>query len=268
MDKQELIKGILVFFSMTSIMFILGCTSQSVRSVNDSGWTSGGVDLVVNSNNQFAFDLYKMYNTDEENIFFSPYSISTAFAVLQEGARGETAEEIANVLGFPENESLRRSSFARIYNEINNPNKEYVLSTANGLWGQENYDFHGEFINNTREYYGADLTSVNFALDPEESCNTINNWVAVETNNKINEIVTPDMIDSLMRLIITNAIYFKGLWEIPFDVEDTKEVDFRVAALMNQLMTCSPEDLLSTRMRIHALKELKNIPKQVIERET
>ena len=105
MDKQELIKGVLIFFSMTSIMFILGCTSQPVRLVNDSGWTSGGVDLVVNSNNQFAFDLYKIYNSNEENIFFSPYSISTAFAVLQEGVRGETAEDKAphmrNVLRSP-----------------------------------------------------------------------------------------------------------------------------------------------------------------------
>lgn len=210
MKKNLLISLILVLVILYSILF-----AQDANSV-------------VTANNQFAFKLYAQYRSKDGNIFFSPFSISSAIAMTYEGARGETADEIQVAFGFPKDDSLRRESFLEINNRINKSDKEYQLHVANALWAQEDYKFIPNYFNLIDKYYGGKVTNLDFVNQTEDSRFTINKWVEEQTNDRIKDLVPRGSITPLTRLVLTNAIYFKGFWLKRFDKEDTKEEDFKV----------------------------------------
>lgn len=214
---------------ITTCIFSSGSTKKTSK-VDDTGATKEGVNAVVNANNQLAFELYSQFNEEskDSNIFFSPYSISIALTMTYEGARGQTAEEMQSVLHIPEDANVRRPNFARIYNKINKKDKKYKLSTANALWAQKDYKFLEEYTNNVEKYYGGKLTNLDFAGESEKSRQTINKWVEDQTNNKIKDLIPQGVLNAYTRLVLTNAIYFKGTWVKQFDEKDTKEEDFRI----------------------------------------
>ncbi|MFH1441702.1 MAG: serpin family protein [Candidatus Omnitrophota bacterium] len=187
------------------------------------------VSSIVDGNNQFAFELYSKYKSRDGNIFFSPYSISSALAMTYEGARGETADQMQAVFHFPENASTRRDSFLKLYQQINKKDKKYKLSTANALWAQKDYKFLEDYFNLIEEYYGGKATNLDFAKDTERSRVTINSWVEDQTNNKIKNLVPSGILTSYTRLVLTNAVYFKGFWLKQFGKKDTKDENFRIA---------------------------------------
>ncbi|NYZ76090.1 serpin family protein [Candidatus Micrarchaeota archaeon] len=191
------------------------------------GNTTAESSSVVNASNQFALELYSQYASQDGNIFFSPYSISTALAMTYEGARGKTAEEMQSVFHFPLDNNTRRAGFAAIYSEINRKDKKYNLSTANALWAQKDYKFLDSYFNLISTYYGGSVTNLDFIGDTENSRITINKWVEEQTNHKIKDILPPASITELTRLVLTNAVYFKANWFIPF-LNETTEQDFRV----------------------------------------
>jgi serpin B len=188
------------------------------------------VNNVVNSSNQFAFDLYSNLKGEKGNIFFSPYSISTAMAMTYEGARGQTAEEIRQVFHYPDDINVLRRGYTETINQINKKDKKYELRTANALWAQKDYRFLPEYFKTAEKYYGGKVTNVDFVRDTENSRLTINKWVEDQTNNRIRDLIPQGAINSLTRLVLTNAIYFKGNWETQFPKKNTKEADFRVSA--------------------------------------
>jgi serpin B len=226
-----MIKRFLSFIFL--LIFLSGCTNTSEISspikADDSGATVEGVNSVINANNQFALDLYLKLEDEEGNIFFSPYSIFVALAMTYEGARGKTAEEMQSVFHFPEDENIRRPSFAKIYNLVNKKNKKYELHTANALWAQKDYKFLDEYINAIKKYYVGEVTNVDFAKATENARLSINKWVEEQTNDKIKDLIPPGVLNALTRLVLTNAIYFKGLWVKQFDKKETREEDFRVS---------------------------------------
>ncbi len=213
--------------AILGIILVSGCVGNTAQTMDDKGATPEGVDSVVDANNQFAFDLYSKYKSNDDNIFFSPYSISTALAMTYEGARGKTAEEMQSVFHFPQDDNIRRPAFARLYNEINKGDKKYTLSTANALWAQNDYPFLGEYFDTIGKYYGGKVTNLDFKTDTENSRVTINNWVEEQTNNKIKDLIPSGAITPDTRLVLTNAIYFKGDWVLQFDKKNTREEDFR-----------------------------------------
>ncbi|MFA6338614.1 MAG: serpin family protein [Candidatus Paceibacterota bacterium] len=204
--------------------------SQSINVTDDKGSTSTGINSVVNGNNQFALELYSQLKSDDGNIFFSPYSISTALAMVYEGARGKTADEIQSVFHFPTDNNLRRSSFAAIHNQINKPDSKYQLSIANALWAQNDYKFLNDYLTVLLQYYDGKATNVDFKNSTEEARQLINNWVESKTNNKIKDLFPKGSLDSSTRLVLTNAIYFKGTWVKQFEKSQTKDEDFRVSS--------------------------------------
>ena len=123
----------------TAVLFLFPYQPDQPPQTDDTGSTQSGIQQVVNANNQFAFDLYSKYKDDpkykDANIFFSPYSISTALSMTYEGAKGQTANEMKSVFHFPESDILRPNS-AAIYNNINKKDKPYKLMTGNALWAQ------------------------------------------------------------------------------------------------------------------------------------
>ena len=199
---------------------------------DDTGVPPEGVKSIVNANNQFAFDLYPKFKEESENgnIFFSPHSISVALAMTYEGARGKTAEEMQRVLHIPEDENLRRENFASIYNQLNKTDAKYKLNTANALWVQQDFKLLDDYTNTIETYYDGKATNVDFAGATEQARQTINGWVEDKTNNKIKNLFPQGSLTPLFRLVLTNAIYFKGTWVKQFDKNDTRNENFRVSS--------------------------------------
>ena len=208
-------------------ILLLGCATQELPRVDDTQATPEGISAVVNANNQFAFELYSELNQDA-NVFFSPYSISTALAMTYEGANGETKEEMKAVFHFPDS-AVMRPAFASIYNQINKGAKKYKLNTANALWAQQDYPFLPEYLGLIDTYYGGKTTNLDFVTKTEESRVIINDWVEDKTNNTIKDLIPQGALNPMTRLVLTNAIYFKGNWLKQFKKSNTYEADFRVS---------------------------------------
>jgi serine protease inhibitor len=190
-------------------------------------------DLVtlVEGNTGFACDLYRQLSASEGNLFFSPYSISNALAMTYAGARGQTAAEMAQVLHFPLDPNHLHPVFAELIAALEPENTStYELAIANRLWGQQNYGFLPEFINLTQRYYGAPLQEVDFINATENARLTINAWVEQQTHNKIQNLLPKNILDRLTRLVLTNAIYFKGTWLSPFDASETQNQPFYLSS--------------------------------------
>lgn len=212
---------------MIAMLVLAGCgPTPTLILVDDSQSTPETLEEVVNANNQFALELYSNLSQEKGNVFFSPYSISTALAMTYEGARDETAEEMANVFHFAENKTIRQSSFAAIYNKLNKKDAEYKLHTANALWAQDDYYFLDNYKNTIEQYYGGKITNLDFVRDAENSRKTINNWVEEQTNDKIKDLLPQGSINGMTRLVLTNAIYFKGKWVMEFEKKKTRDSDF------------------------------------------
>ena len=183
---------------------------------------------VIEANNRFAINLYSQYKSEEGNIFFSPFSISTAMAMVYEGAEGKTAKEIKSVFGFPKYDNSRRNQYSDLLSEINKKEKEYALNTANALWAEQDFNFLDKYLTTVEKYYGGKTTNLDFKNEWEASRLIINNWVEDKTNDKIKDLLPEDVIDADTRLVLTNAIYFKAKWLIQFDTDKTSDEYFRV----------------------------------------
>ena len=186
---------------------------------------------VVDGNNQFATDLYSELTKEESgNLLLSPYSISTALAMTYAGARGETETEMAKVLHFTLPQDRLHPAFSGLISHFNEGGKKrpYQLNVANRLWGQKGYHFQPEFLKTTEEHYGAELAQVDFVSQTEQTRQTINRWVEEQTQEKIKDLIARGVLDGLTRLVLTNAIYFKGDWKYQFDKKRTKEAPFMV----------------------------------------
>lgn len=202
--------------------------NQKATPINSNQTSTIVLDNVVDANNQFASDLYSKYKSKEGNIFFSPFSVSTALAMTYEGAKGKTAEEMQAVLHLPVDKQKIRSDFVSIYGEINKENKAYMLTNANVLWVQKDYPFISNYYSTVDTYYKGKVTNLDFKTETEKSRVTINNWVENQTYNKIRNIIPPGILTSDTRLVLTNAIYFKANWSNQFDPQNTRDVKFYV----------------------------------------
>jgi serpin B len=223
-------KKLVVLLGIVAILTASGCIHGGGLA-DDSGATPEGISAHVNANNQFALDFYSnIRNKEDGNIFYSPYSISTALSMTYEGARGQTADEIQSVFHFSSIDSERRSSTAAIYNSLNKWNARYKLHTANALWVQEDYPISDEYTDTIERYYVGKASNVDFAGATEQARQTINSWVEQKTNYKIKDLFPQGSLGSLTRLVLTNAIYFKGTWVKQFDEAKTMDEDFRVSS--------------------------------------
>ena len=158
------------------------------------------------------------------NLFLSPLSISTALAMTYAGARGETATQMAAALHYTLDANTLAGDFASLLADLNSAGQNnYSLSVADALWGQQGYSFLAPFLNLVQADYDGGLHQVDFINDAEAARQTINNWVAQETNNKIQNLIPEGAIDQLTRLVLTNAIYFKGQWATAFDRQSHAE---------------------------------------------
>jgi serpin B len=187
------------------------------------------VNALVAASNAFALDLYARLRESEGNLFFSPYSISTALAMTSAGARGKTLDEMGRVLHLPAQSALHPAAAALSADMLRRAGKNVELSVANALWVQKGKHFREEFLSLTRTYYGAGCQQVDFIGGADSARRTINDWTERQTRQRIHELLAPGNISPLTRLVLTNAVYFKAKWEKEFDKSDTRDEDFHLS---------------------------------------
>ena len=215
----------------------VGLVSLGVMNVN-------GSEEAVDSNTRFALELYHQLASEKEgeNMFFSPYSVSNALAMTAEGAREGTAMEMGKVLGLPKS-ALAKDDKSRPWNlkvlhegisalnsKFNRDHKPYQLSVANAIWGERSFPFNDKYVEAINGSYGTNsLRDANFVGASEAERLRINTWVEDKTENRIKDLLPEGSVNGLTRLVLTNAIYFKGDWKTQFIESATTEGDFHLS---------------------------------------
>ncbi len=175
--------------------------------------------------NRFTVDLFRELAAADSggNLFASPFSVSTALSMTYAGAAGVTQAEMAGVLRYAETQENIHPSYGALIESLDRGSAlgGYRLCVANRLWGQDGYAFLEPFLGVCADEYKAGLGTLDFAADPDGSRRTINLWVEEKTENRIRDLLPAGSVTSLTRLVLTNAIYFKGRWENRFDKNAT-----------------------------------------------
>ncbi|XP_047590927.1 serpin B6 isoform X1 [Lutra lutra] len=190
------------------------------------------MDTLSEANGTFALSLLKKLGEDNsKNVFFSPMSISSALSMVFMGSKGNTAAQMFQTL------SLSKScgggdvhqGFQSLLTEVNRTDAQYLLRTANRLFGDKSYEFLSSFKDSCLKFYQAEMEELDFHTAAEESRAHINTWVAEKTEGQITELLSPGSVDSMTNLILVNAIYFKGNWDNQFNKTQTMERPFKVS---------------------------------------
>lgn len=212
---------------------IMRLEAAHVARVQEPAVDSATVDELVGGNSAFALDMYHALGRRYDNVFFSPYSISQCLAMTYAGARGETAEEMAQALSFSAIEdSMVHSAFNALdlsLMQAHQPKNGVTLSIVNTTWGQTGWPFKPLYIETLARHYGAGLNCLDFQRAPDSCRMIINGWVYEETNELIEDLLPKGSIDTDTRFVLTNAIYFFGTWLHRFDKSDTRNAVFHRA---------------------------------------
>ncbi|AUX31581.1 MULTISPECIES: serpin family protein [Sorangium] len=184
----------------------------------------------ADANAAFAQRLYGALAATTGKLFFSPASVSTALAMTYAGARGETAAQMAKALELTFPPEALHPAFGGLVKQLTQPAgpKAPELRIASRLWGQAGLPIEPAFQSTTQQHYGAGIELVDFKGSSEQARGRINRWVEEQTSAKIKDLMPAGSITPLTRLVLTNAIYFKGRWATPFDKQATKNEPFTV----------------------------------------
>jgi serpin B len=208
--------------------------ASSLQRVADPQVPEADSTQVASDNAAFAFDVYKQLLATNTNVVFSPASVSIALAMTYAGAAGATAAEMAQTLHFtlpperlhPAFNALDQALAARGAGKLGADGGPMRLHIVNAAWAERTYTFKSDYLDTLALNYGAGVNLLDFVGAPDPSRLTINAWVADKTENRIKDLLPPDVIDSMTRLVLTNAVYFNAAWSAPFDSDNTHDGSF------------------------------------------
>jgi serpin B len=202
---------------------VLGCALSTSGSS-----TPSPVAEVVKGHQTLAFDLYGKLRTEKGNLFFSPYSLSSALAMTYGGARGETERQMAKALHFPLEQNALHEAFGAWRETLAKAAKKGSVewSVANSIWPDRAYPFRPAYLEMLQKAYGASIAPVDYVHAAEEARGRINRWVEEQTKNKIRDLIGPGILNTLTRMVLVNAVYFKGDWTSPFEAAQTRDAPF------------------------------------------
>ncbi len=201
--------------------------------------------------NAFGLAFYELLRGDAGNLFFSPYSIAQALTMLSAGARGNTAQQMAQILhsAFPQERLNPAANALDLALSSRGAGQDgFQLEIANSVWGQRDYIFRPEFLDVLAVNYGAGVRLLDFASAPDAARATINATIAQQTHGKINDLLPPGSIDGQTVLFLANAIYFNAKWVAPFS-KSTVDKPFHLdgGSTVTVPMMYQTEDLRYTR---------------------
>ena len=219
---------IFIYTLCFSIFLIIGCFDNAVDTLTENTDKPAVTPIDANvsmANTRFGFDLFKeIWKTEQnQNVFISPFSVSTALTMTLNGASGETEKAMTDTLQLQDigNDAIN-NSFSQLLQQLQTSDPKVTLTIANSLWANQDYQFKQDFLQRNQDYFNAEISTLDF-LDPN-TLNTINQWVNTNTKGKITEIL--EEIESNAVLFLINAIYFKGAWQTEFDPAQTQDGDF------------------------------------------
>lgn len=238
MDAQTIMTIIMIFIAAVGISVCHG----SVAFADSIGQEEK--IAVAGANNAFAADVYRLLKATPGNLVFSPYSLFTVLTMTQAGARQNTEAQMAEVLHLPLAGPQLHQALAAWNADLRTPpgmQGGYQLYNANALWSQAGETLLPEFTTILERDYEAEAATLDFAGDFQRAAARINAWVEEHTQGKITELLDPQKTAQNLSLVLTNAIYFKGSWQLPFNPEKTQQAAFTLldgaqveAAMMSQ----------------------------------
>ncbi len=192
--------------------------------------SSTDTETLINGNNSFAIEMFhQLLNENDGNIVFSPYSVSSAFALLYPGTSGDTKSEIKNTLHFNLDDGAFLKAFNKIDLDITKDGENYTLKGANGVWPDRDFSVKTDYLNTIMVNFGGELYALDYSKSSADAAEIINSWVKNNTGGKIEEILSESDIDPSTKLILTNAVYFKGKWAKEFSQYETGKMDFTLS---------------------------------------
>mgnify|MGYP006283506327 CR=1 FL=1 len=209
--------------------------------------------------NSFNWKFYQEIKEDPVNIIYSPHSISSALALPYNGAKGTTKEEMSDVMAFDNNLDALNASYHQLSEYLNNNIKSISLNIANALWAQKNLKLNAPYLKAIDSYYEGELNYCNFAGNPEEAREEINNWVEKKTANKIQDLLKKGSIERSTRLVLVNAIYFNAPWQEQFEKERNTEETFYIFSKCKMVATYMHKSI-QTRYFNHKLFQAVELP--------
>lgn len=205
---------------------VAGCIFIAMAITGYTADTRPAVKPLVEANNSFALDLYGKLRSTQGNLAYSPYSISSALAMTYAGARGETARQMEQSLHLSSLKAGAHPLFGTLDGTLKTAQGSNQLNIANSLWPQEKYAFLPEFMALLKQNYRASVTPLNYGSAPEKARTRINSWVEEQTRQRIKDLIAPNMLNEMTRMVLVNAVYFKGTWATPFAESATKPLTF------------------------------------------
>jgi serine protease inhibitor len=238
-DSEEEEKSLREYNKPTSSKSVIKNTASNKVFIDDSEESSEEEEdeedepdsnSISISNNNFSFDLYKevakeqgsksknkfIINNlitsllDSSNLFYSPYSIFVALSICKAGSRKNTELQLKKVLSYKNlsNDEIHKANL-ELHNHLNSLSDQISLNIGNKIFQRNSFKINKEFIDLLKKFYNSDAQGLDFS-NPAASAKVINDWVATQTNNKIQNLVPETVITDLTKLILVNAIYFKG----------------------------------------------------------
>ncbi|MEX0863180.1 serpin family protein [Nitrosopumilus sp.] len=223
MQKYYLILIVIVGIALTGAVF---GSLYLANNLPQSDLMNNPEDNGSVNPDDFVFSFYHQIAKDDNtsNIFFSPFSISTAFSMVYEGANENTADQIRDVFDFAPDDKTRWDDISDAMKRLNHENGFYALEVANGIWLSKLHETKPEYVDIVTSHYNGTAKSVDFVSN--DGVDEINQWVKEKTRDKIQYILERGSTDDLTLLVLTNSIYFNGKWSNQFNPDRTSEESF------------------------------------------
>ena len=217
-------RALIFIFAIVAIGFgvFIMSTISSIDDISNSNSDVNSISKDFPSEKDFIFGFYSKVaeKNPESNMFFSPLGISMAFSLAYEGAEGETAMQLQQAFDFEKDDKKRGEMVAELLEKLDGKDL-YKLQVANALWVKDGYKINQSYLDTATTYYNSTVDNVDFVTD--DGVNKINSWVKQKTEDRIQDILPSGSTDDLTRMVITNAVYFKGKWALQFNPQKTSE---------------------------------------------
>jgi len=248
--NKPLISALMIVLSLCLVACSSPVAAEVVKSdkarITSPQVTPADLEQLISGNSTFALELYQQLKREDDNLFYSPYSISLMLAMAYAGANGETKSQMADALDFtlPDEALHLAMNYLSLELAKRSSSDKFRLSIVNDTWGQRDYKFLDPFLDTLAQNYGAGLRVLDFINDPEAARKVINDYIYEQTQELIKDLIPEGSINTYTRLVLTNAIYFKAEWQYKFNKEETRDGTFNLldgshvnASMMNQRRT-------------------------------
>ena len=227
LSLSAILAGLTAFFlsrgsSNTNVITSFRASRAMSVDISDSE----SMRSLASATEMFSRSLFKEMakeKTGDDNLLMSPYSASLVLSMATSGAGGDTKTEMMRGLRLPDTETAG-SGWSQVIPALRS-NENFTLESANAAFTMKDFDVLASYRESLHNIFHSDISPVNFG-EPEEAAQTINSWVSDMTNKKIDKLIEKDMVNGNTRLVLVNALYFKGDWEKQFDKKNTAKDKF------------------------------------------